>query len=87
METAVHSLSLLERISLIGNKNSISDAGVGGWMARGAAEGAYLNVLINLSSINDEPFRKEIRAKADKLILEARTLSEAVAKNVSSHLS
>ena len=50
-----------------GNKNSISDGGVGALAARTAAEGAYLNVRINLSSIQDDAFRKETLKEADAL--------------------
>ena len=50
-----------------GNKNSISDAGVAALAARTAAEGAYLNVLINLSGIEDESFKKETLAEAEKI--------------------
>ena len=50
-----------------GNKNSVSDAGVAALTARAAAEGAYLNVRINLPGISDERFRKETLAEADAL--------------------
>jgi formiminotetrahydrofolate cyclodeaminase len=39
-----------------GNRNSISDAGVAALMLNAASEGAALNVLINLGSINDREF-------------------------------
>ena len=54
-------------VVLKGNKNSISDAGVAALAARTAAEGAYLNVLINLSGIEDESFKKETLAEAEKI--------------------
>ena len=50
-----------------GNKNSISDGGVAALTARSAAEGAYLNVRINLPGIADEHFRKETLAEAEML--------------------
>jgi formiminotetrahydrofolate cyclodeaminase len=34
-----------------GNANAVSDAGVAGWLARAAGEGALLNVQINLKSL------------------------------------
>jgi glutamate formiminotransferase/formiminotetrahydrofolate cyclodeaminase len=66
---------LLERtaeVARIGNQNSLSDAGVGALVARGAAEGAYYNVLINLASLaeldqSEEPgFAAEARARAEQ---------------------
>ena len=50
-----------------GNKNSISDAGVAALSARVAAEGAYLNVKINLPGINDNTFRTKTLAEAQKI--------------------
>ncbi len=50
-----------------GNRNSISDAGVAALTARTAAEGAYLNVRINLAGIKDESFKKKTLAEADGL--------------------
>ncbi len=48
-----------------GNPASVSDAGVGSLCARAAVHGAYLNVKINASSLDD-------KAYADKMISEAR---------------
>jgi len=50
-----------------GNRNSISDGGVAALAARTAAEGAFLNVAINLPGIDDERFRKETLAEAERL--------------------
>jgi glutamate formiminotransferase/formiminotetrahydrofolate cyclodeaminase len=50
-----------------GNRNSISDGGVAALAARAAAEGAFLNVAINLPGIADERFRKETLAEAETL--------------------
>jgi glutamate formiminotransferase/formiminotetrahydrofolate cyclodeaminase len=47
-----------------GNSNSISDAGVAALAARTAAEGAYLNVIINLPGISDEEFKSAISKEA-----------------------
>ena len=61
-----------------GNKNSISDAAVAALTARTAAEGAFLNVCINLPGIEDKKFKqdtlneaKEIREKVIKKSKEA----------------
>jgi glutamate formiminotransferase/formiminotetrahydrofolate cyclodeaminase len=50
-----------------GNKNSISDGGVAALAARTAAEGAFLNVTINLPGIADERFRNDTLAEAKRL--------------------
>jgi glutamate formiminotransferase/formiminotetrahydrofolate cyclodeaminase len=63
LEAARLAKSVVER----GNKNSISDGGVAALTARSAAEGAYLNVRINLPGITDGNFRRETLAEADML--------------------
>ncbi|MCK4716331.1 MAG: cyclodeaminase/cyclohydrolase family protein, partial [Candidatus Marinimicrobia bacterium] len=56
METCVKVLELTEVVSKYGNVNSISDAGVAALSADTAIKGAGLNVLINLSGIDDQEF-------------------------------
>jgi len=50
-----------------GNRNSISDAGVAALTARAAAEGAYLNVKINLQDIEDQDFKKKTLEEAEEI--------------------
>ena len=50
-EACLRVLELAERGSRLGNPNAASDAGVAGLLARAAAEGALLNVEINLKSL------------------------------------
>jgi glutamate formiminotransferase/formiminotetrahydrofolate cyclodeaminase len=54
-------------VALSGNKNSVSDAGVAALAARAAAEGAFLNVKINLGGIADENFKNNSLAEAESL--------------------
>ncbi len=78
LETSIDALKIAERVAEIGNVNSISDAGVAGWAARTAAEGAYLNVKINLPSITDKSFRDNLETKANEALEKARKLSQQV---------
>jgi len=55
------------RIVEKGNRNSVSDGGVAALTARAAAEGAYLNVLINLPGITDEVFKAKTLKKAEEV--------------------
>jgi formiminotetrahydrofolate cyclodeaminase len=50
-----------------GNTNSISDGGVAALACRTAAEGAYLNIIINVPGINDEAFNNEVLGEAKAL--------------------
>jgi len=63
-------LPMLETIIDKGNKNSISDAGVAVSLLRTAANGAYLNVLINCSSLSNQTIANELKKSADILIEE-----------------
>jgi len=58
---------IARRVVENGNRNSVSDAGVAALTARTAAEGAYLNVRINLAGIKDESFKKKTLSEADGL--------------------
>lgn len=67
LERTLIAAKLARRVVEKGNKNSISDAGVSALTARVGAEGAYLNVKINLPGINDEKFKTTIIQKAEKI--------------------
>ena len=64
IEIALDCVELAEEISSIGNKNALSDAGVAAITANAAAKAAYLNVKINMTSIEDLAFKDTILSKA-----------------------
>ncbi len=61
-------LEPLKIISSKGNKNSVSDTGVAVLLAQSGAKGAYLNVLINGSSLKHLNSSIEMIKEADLLI-------------------
>ncbi len=65
-----------------GNVSAVSDAGVAALQARSACEGAYFNVLINLSSIKDEDFKSKSQKEADDILSEVRKKCDEVVKLV-----
>ena len=65
-------LELTEIVAKRGNINARSDAGVSAMQAEVCAEGAYLNVLINLPAINDKDFANSVKVEADKLLYEVK---------------
>lgn len=75
-------LSLLTTVAEKGNKNSISDAGVGALCTRAACEGASLNVRINLKSIQDRTFLDATTREHDALIEKTRVMADAVIQHV-----
>jgi len=56
MKHVIDALALAKVVAEKGNANSLSDAGVSALTLNAAAEGAALNVQINLSSIKDTEF-------------------------------
>ncbi len=75
-------IELIEIVAQKGNENAISDAGVAVSQALSAAEGAYLNVLINLKNIPDEEFRKEIKEKAQNILEKIKTEKQKIERIV-----
>jgi glutamate formiminotransferase/formiminotetrahydrofolate cyclodeaminase len=82
LETCPRVLELVAQVAEKGNQNSLSDAGVGGLMARAGAYGTYYNVLINLKGIEDAPWKAEIRARADAALRAADELGVRVQESV-----
>jgi formiminotetrahydrofolate cyclodeaminase len=70
MEVAERAFELLDLISETtrkGNKNAITDGCVAMMTCRTAVLGALLNVRINLASIRDERFVKELSEKCNRI--------------------
>jgi glutamate formiminotransferase/formiminotetrahydrofolate cyclodeaminase len=82
LRRALEVLPLARAAATHGQPASISDAGVAAIAAAAAAEGAYLNVRINLPQIQDAAFRAATEAEADRLVAKARTEAEAIRRAV-----
>lgn len=81
-EKCLRLLTLQEVFSKYGNVNAITDVGVGTLLAYSGLEGALFNVTINLGSIKDEEYKKEISTKVDSLLNEGKLLKEELIKTV-----
>lgn len=68
MKNCFELLEPLKIIATKGNKNSVSDAGVAVLLAQSGAKGAYLNVLINGSSLKHINTAQKMLEEADLLI-------------------
>lgn len=85
MEVArtVHAmLPLIDTVARKGNSNAVTDACVAMMCARTAVLGALLNVRINLTSITDEAFVKEMSAEAERLERETLAAEQQVLEYV-----
>jgi len=63
METAFGAFEVLKAMAETGNPNSVSDAGVGALAIRSCVMGAFLNVKINASGLDDKEFVETILQK------------------------
>ena len=80
-KSSFEALKLAAEIAEIGNKASVSDAGVGAQIALTGVIGGCLNVLINLGDIDDKDFTEDMKAQCEKLENDARKLAdETIAK-------
>lgn len=78
MELCAQAVSLTAAFLSAGfNPCSASDLGVAFLSLKAAMQGAWLNVLINLSSIRDEAFILESRSHGERLLAEALPRAEA----------
>jgi glutamate formiminotransferase/formiminotetrahydrofolate cyclodeaminase len=85
LENSVTALELALVAARDGNPNSVTDAGVAGACAVAAAEGASLNVRINLDGLDGDT--AEIIARHDAALQQARELGQRVAAAVNAQLS
>lgn len=77
-QLSFEALQLCAEIVKIGNRNSVTDAGVGAQMAFSGIVGGTLNVLINLPDITDEAFKKDMRKSCADLEKDGRSLLNEV---------
>lgn len=87
MQTAKELLPLLKIIIEKGNRNSLSDVGVAAALVETASKGAYLNVIINCASLNNQIIAQEMKKRADIVLQETCNESESLVQKVISSIS
>jgi glutamate formiminotransferase/formiminotetrahydrofolate cyclodeaminase len=78
MQLSHDSFEVIKAMAEIGNPNSASDAGVGALCARTAVYGAYLNVRINASGLDDKAFAEEKIKSGNELLEKSMQLEKEV---------
>ncbi|MGE0089111.1 MAG: glutamate formimidoyltransferase [Bacteroidales bacterium] len=78
METALGAMDIVKAMAETGNPNSVSDAGVGALAIRACIRGAFLNVRINASGLEDKQFVEEISNKGSQIENRAEVLEKEV---------
>jgi glutamate formiminotransferase/formiminotetrahydrofolate cyclodeaminase len=82
METAFPGFGLIREMIEIGNPNSITDAAVGALALRSCIRGAFLNVKINASGLDDREFANDLLRKGQTIESKAIEEEEALLKKV-----
>lgn len=80
IETSFKVFEICEAMINKGNPNSVSDAGVGVLCAHAAIHGAYLNVKINASSLQDKEYASMMIEKAHDYVVKADRIEKNLMK-------
>ena len=86
MELSYQSIAVIKAMAEIGNPNSVTDAGVGALCARSAVIGAFLNVKINASGLNDKDYVKQILEKGNLIVEKTKELERDILSIVESKI-
>jgi formiminotetrahydrofolate cyclodeaminase len=78
MRKCLSGMELCSQVAEKGNQNSISDAGVAALQFEACADGAMLNVLVNLPGIEDEDFKSRAKGVADGIQKEMESRSARI---------
>lgn len=73
MQKAFEGFDICKAMAEIGNPNSVTDAGVGALCCRSAVMGAFLNVKINATGLEDKEFAQNLITKG--LEIEQKTIA------------
>jgi len=76
MKRSFESMEIIKAMAETGNPNSVTDAGVGALAARSAVMGAFLNVKINASGLQDKVYVEKVLSEG-AIIQENAMLMEA----------
>jgi len=78
MQKCLEALPVCKAMVEIGNPNSVTDAGVGAIAALAGIKGAYYNVLINLTGVEDKTWAEQIKQEANRILEEAQKQADEI---------
>lgn len=76
MRKSFEGIKIHERMGQIGSLLAISDVGCGVVFLKAALISGYLNVLINLNTIKDQEFVKEVTKETEQLLAEGSKIAD-----------
>jgi glutamate formiminotransferase/formiminotetrahydrofolate cyclodeaminase len=86
MNLCYQSMEVMKAMAEIGNPNSVSDAGVGALAARSGVIGAFLNVKINASGLDDKSKIADFLLKGEQIVEEANALERNILEIVNNKI-
>lgn len=86
MQKAYEAKDLFQAMLDMGNKPSITDAGVGALCCLTAIEGAYMNVRVNTKDLKDKEFAQELNKASSALYKQAKEVFGAITNQVHSSI-
>jgi glutamate formiminotransferase/formiminotetrahydrofolate cyclodeaminase len=86
MKNSFAAFEIIKAMAIIGNPNSVSDAGVGALAARSAVMGAFLNVKINASGLKDKEFVDKVLTEGADIEQKAKLEEEEILTIVNSKI-
>ncbi len=87
LELSLKSFGVIGQMVKAGNPNSVTDAGTGALCARAAAHGAFLNVKVNATGLDDKEYAMKVVADGERMIQEADKLEKEIIAMVNSKIS
>ena len=87
MVTAKEAFGLIREMVENGNPNSVTDAGVGALAMMACIKGAFLNVKVNASALDDKMFVNEILIKAESIAAESSIAEQEIIRMVEEKIS
>ena len=82
MEDILTALQTTQKAVGKSNTNAASDLGVAALNLKAGLQGAWLNVLINLSGVKDEAFVADYRSKGEELLQKGCTLADEIYQEI-----
>ena len=82
MKKCAEAIPYLHEMIKSGNPNSLSDAGVGLHAVRAALHGAYMNVMINATTLKNEDNSQRIQKDAKELLKSSVSEIDAITENL-----
>jgi glutamate formiminotransferase/formiminotetrahydrofolate cyclodeaminase len=78
MQLSYDSMEVMKAMAEIGNPNSVSDAAVGALAATAGVRGAFLNVKINSSGLDDKAFVEKVLTDGARVVEKTQALEKEI---------